>query len=237
MKLETLVTKKDAQARRSIGDFVSWYGGLLGQARESRDKELRRQMLLRTGIATQFYEELFPIFTLMKEKASEWKGASIQPKLDSEKYGGDARIDFDGARPQGIPEWLQVTYAIAGEDYKFRMRHLVNHGTVCLTGPIKKRKIGGRTNVEIEPGCSTVEADICRVSALLAERIADKCSKPYPPNTALVVWVEDNGTFSFPDPLARLVEVLNRNRDIVKARFCTAFLVLTCMKDSVHELS
>jgi len=60
---------------------------------------------------------------------------------------------------------------------------------------------------------------------------------PYPLNTALVVWVEDNGTFSFPDPLARLVEVLNRNRDIVKARFCTAFLVLTCMKDSVYELS
>ena len=70
MKLEQIITPNEIDVSRKPSDFLSWMDTLFERInnQDEDDKELEPQLLERTGIAKQIYEELVPLELLLRHK-------------------------------------------------------------------------------------------------------------------------------------------------------------------------
>jgi hypothetical protein len=234
MKLNAITTRSDIETPRRAIDFVTWYEALLDRIRIEPDHELREQVLMRSGLAKVFYEELFPIYRLMQIKAADWTDVEVTPVLGNQNY--DARIVCRGTRPTGLPDWLEVTCVVDGRDDKFRMRHLVDHGITSMTGAVKTPRERGRAKVEIDDDVQSCDDTVAGMLRLLEKRIVDKVAKIYPANTALILFVESHGTFRDKPYQSVLQDFVKARRAELRRVFPSVFL-FTSLEGFLGEYS
>jgi hypothetical protein len=222
MKIESLTSPADMETSRAPSEYITWYDGLLDKIWQIDDDELSEQVLMRTGLAKRFYEELFPLFALLRHKKDDWGTSRISPALGNQKY--DVRIDSERSN---IPSWLEITYAISGRDNKLRMRHMVDFGFTSMTGPVVEDLVNGRRVTRIIEEAKMADDTVKEVTDLIEKRISDKSSNGYPARTGLIIWVEDYGTFRAPKYFAKLQDLIDRTHSIWSPAFSHIFLLLS----------
>jgi hypothetical protein len=241
MTFESLLTRADAEQSRTPSEFVIWIEGMLEQTKPTHpnDPELREATLLRTGIAKDFYEELYPLYQLLRQHKAAWAGAVVIPNLDRAS-NWDTKVEFNGSRPANIPEFLEITYVVSGKDYKSRMGCFLENGFVSLSRPIietnrKGKKVKG--DLLFTENAPTAEETTAQICGLLGERIEAKAKKSYPPNTGLLIMVEDFGTFQYsPKRFGQLEAVVVRLKPVWTKTFVTTYLVLS-MGESISAIT
>jgi hypothetical protein len=139
---------------------------------------------LRRGEAKDLLEEWYPISRLALHLKMPGLGVDVEAFGDSRRT--DGRIIESGFRDRSLD--IEVTYV---DDYEGAMRRelLCKDGVVFGAGPISRDKRTG----EINSTCSAVDFDydVKKVANGIAQRIAAKAAKNYPPATVLLVAFED----------------------------------------------
>lgn len=234
MKIENFTTVAEIEQSRSPVEYVNWFDGLLDRIDKDRDDELTSQELLKTGLAKRFYEELFPLYALLKHKTKEWNNSRFLPALGSQSY--DVEVLTADAR---IPKWLEITNAIDGKDYNIRMNELIKDGVVSMSGEvIFETGENGKKIPRIEVKASFVNDVIKRISLLIQNRVTAKSSKNYASSTGLVIWVHDIGTFRKDKNFEQLQEVITTMKAEWQTVFSHVFLLLSsngCLFEAVSE--
>ena len=207
MRVEEIITKDEIETPRSFEGYVTWFEQKIQRINATSDPELRKQSLCAIGIFKWFYEEGWPIYELLKKKQNEWDVTVIRCLVGNQSY--DAEITVPECTPDGIPRWIEVTQVIDGRDNNIRMNVLAEKREVSLTGPAYKTKDG---KFSVIPEAEAVDVKVTEIACELKKRIDCKTSKVYPPNTALLIYVDDIGRFESDRHFARLKSVVEYSR-------------------------
>lgn len=222
MTLEDLTSEDDIEKQRSTRDFIAWFDALLDRINKSDDDELRKQVYLKTELAKRFYAEVWPLYGLMCAKRDAWVDALIQPMLGDQ--AGD--VLFITSDPD-LPSLLEITNAVDGEELHMQMRHLSEQGYTTLTGRVEQVMIDGKKTLQIWDEAVERTETVEAMSTLVRARVLKKSEKGYSANTALLIWVEDYGTFKSEKNHAVLRKVVDDTHDTWSKAFSHLYLMMS----------
>jgi hypothetical protein len=83
-----IYTKNEVEIFRTPPIFLSWFSKKLEQVR--LNQSLREDALLHRGQFKEFYEEIFPLFSLLRFKATEWASSEFKNILGNQPYDVEA---------------------------------------------------------------------------------------------------------------------------------------------------
>ncbi|MCK5312091.1 MAG: hypothetical protein KAJ62_08275 [Desulfobacteraceae bacterium] len=177
-----MISKDEIEILRRPSEYIQWFDSHLKTT--GRDQAYREGVLQHEGIFKQFYEELFPLFSLLKHKKQEWKDSRFRNVLGSQSY--DVEIENHALA------YLEIGTTEFDGIELFRMREFTKNGNVSLLGrPMrdhKHRPIAiedeGRSHNEL------VQETVDSISAL----IKSKSKKNYPNGTGLIVYYDDSSS-------------------------------------------
>lgn len=174
-----MISKNEIEIFRKPYDYIQWFDSYLESI--SRDQTYREDALQHNGIFKQFYEELFPLYSLLKHKQQEWRKSRFRSVLGNQSY--DVEIE------DHTLAYLEIGTTEFDEVELFRMREFFNNGHVNLLGrPIRNQRHRitaieneGRDHDEL------VQETVDKISKL----IISKSEKNYPDATGLIVYYDD----------------------------------------------
>ncbi len=70
-----MISKKDIEQFRNPAEYIQWFEFHLESTRDWTDREALAQRSKHKGIWKVFYEELFPLYSLLKHKKLDWKNS------------------------------------------------------------------------------------------------------------------------------------------------------------------
>ncbi len=124
-KLEQYISKGEISKPRTVEEFIRWIDEKHAVLRNRR-LPLNEQNLLRHGIAKIFYEEILPLYCLLKNKACDWHEERFKLVLGGQNYDVEIQTNrFD------VPKRIEITVADMDKEEKTRMRHLLDHRSVA----------------------------------------------------------------------------------------------------------
>jgi len=183
---EQYINKEEISQPRTAEEFICWFEKKLSITNERR--ELRRQNLLHEGVAKIFYEELFPLYRLLQNKAGDWEREKFMPVIGNQNYDVEVQTNR-----KDVPRYIEITTTDMDEEEKFRMQYFLEHGHVVLTGKVsirKDKKTGKKINVENE--ARNHSEGTHEIKDRIKELITKKLSvTKRPDNTALLVYYVD----------------------------------------------
>ncbi|MBL9219027.1 MAG: hypothetical protein JNG82_11100 [Opitutaceae bacterium] len=218
--LEQLVTLDEIAQDRTPADFVVWFDEVLERTRLD-DPALRRQILLRQGLAKPVYEEVFPLYRLLAVKQAAWSGRRFRNVLGNQPYDVSVTPAVAGAF-----SFLEITTADNDQAEAVRMEVFEEKGTVSAISPVTwtGTKRTGRT-VEISEDMQLHSDTVKRKRDQLVAAIERKSSRDYPAGTALLVYFDDYVAFADPDDQPVMAEVLAVTRDVWRRKFCALYII------------
>src|SRR6266481_3256212 len=187
--VEDYITVDDIQRFRRPDDFVSWFFRKLDEINSGEG--VRKQILLRQGIAKVVFEEVYPLYRLLQNKGSEWN------EIEFRNVVGNQQFDVETtSETQIVPHFIEITIADKNFKEHLRMRYLVDHGHVPLIGKVshegtKKRGYKIRPAMEMRSQTEINED----AESMIKEAVALKCAKDYREETGLLVYFDDNKAF------------------------------------------
>ncbi len=183
---EQYINKEEISKPKTAKEFICWFEKKLSITKEHI--KLKRQNLLHEGIAKIFYEELFPLYRLLQNKAEDWEKEKFMPVIGNQNYDVEVQTDR-----KDVPRYIEITTADMDEEEKFRMQYFLEHEHVVLTSKVsikKDKRIGKKINVENE-GRNHSEGTL-EIKDRIKELITKKLSvTKRPDNTALLVYYVD----------------------------------------------
>lgn len=193
VKLENYINEKEISLPRTPDEYISWFEEKLKITKEFRE-ELKIQCILHKGIAKYFYEELFPLYCLLKNKSKAWEKNKFIPIVGNQNF--DVRVD---PGRNGIPQYIEIVAADRNESEHARMEYFLAHGSVNSIGEVsitREKRNGKKISVD-EEAYSSEEINQ-RVKDRISELINKKITvKERPDNTALLVSFCDYAAFRY----------------------------------------
>jgi hypothetical protein len=190
-KLEQYLSEEEIYRWRSAEEFIHWVDEKHTIFREWRDN-LNSQNLRHEGIAKIWYEEVLPLYCLLKNKADDWKKEKFRLVIGGQNY--DVEIQSDNAE---IPKYIEITVTNYNETEKARMDFFLQNRRVSLVGDVlieKNKKNAQKITVVDEFRESKGES----IKALIKERINKKIIVvDRPLGTALLIYFDDYIVFRY----------------------------------------
>jgi len=153
-------------------------------------KEGHHYALLKKGLAKKFYEEVFSLNLLANILYKGRTDIGCIPNLSNDNFDAIIR-DYSQSLPFDLK--VEFTYAVDGHDDHLRMKYLIEHGHVSLTGHLSysgTEKTGHSIVVENE-FASHYDSLVINYS-LIKDRALQKCKpKNYGSNYVLVIIIDD----------------------------------------------
>jgi len=184
-----ILTKEDMEKERTPDELSLWWEK---KNREfANSKEGHHYALLKKELTKKFLEEILPLSLLANILYAGRCDIICIPNLGNDNF--DAIIRNNSCSPP-IELKIEFTLAIDGQDDHLRMKHLVEHGHVSLTGPLTytgTEKTGHKIVVENE---AVSHHDLRGINfALIKSRAEQKCKpKNYGKNHVLVITIDDH---------------------------------------------
>ncbi|MBI5911402.1 MAG: hypothetical protein HY848_15805 [Betaproteobacteria bacterium] len=196
----SVLTPDLLEEAHTAAEYLQWVRTLISRVKEEPDG--LKQIRLRMGPAKELMNEAFPIGLLASTYFDGSEQVSIRLKIGNQNY--DAIVSDCRSNPSSV-QYVEVTLASDGEDDYLRMRVLHESGEVSGLGSVNKsgtQRTGLTIHVERE---MVSQPEVLRQeSDRLAQAIARKLGKAYPPNTLLLVGFDDTMAFDRPDNIANL---------------------------------
>ncbi|MFA4902959.1 MAG: hypothetical protein WC600_09450 [Desulfobaccales bacterium] len=193
------------EKERTPGELSLWWEK---KNREfANSKEGHHYVLLKKELTKKFLEEILPLSLLANILYADRCDIICIPNLGNDNF--DAIIRNNSCSPP-IEQKIEFTLAIDGKDDHLRTKYLVEHGHVCLTGPLKSRgneKTGHKIFVgnEVANHFELLQKNF----ALIKQCAGQKCKpKNYGKNHILVIVIDDNLAPRYGNQ--RDLEVLNK---------------------------
>lgn len=164
---------------RNPEDYLTWFNALLEKTKETRnDSSEHRQALLHQGDYKFFYEEIFPLASLLNIKKNEWSESLFSHVRGNQDY--DVRIKNHEL------DFLEITNSNFDEGDVFLMKELLKNGSVDVTHPVIRDSKG--KPAAIETGTMRKRNDaVAEILEKIRVRIKSKSEKTYPKRTGLIV--------------------------------------------------
>lgn len=219
--LENYITKEEISQPRTPKQFVSWFEEKLATTKQL-SHALREQNLLHKGIAKYFYEELFPLYRLLQNKLEAWNDVEFIPILGNQNY--DIEVKSDRA---DFLKYIEITQADMNEDEHFRMRYLLEHGSVNKIGKVSKQgtKRAGLKISVINEAKRHTELNLEKKNQI-KKAIEDKQKvKRKPDNTALLVDFDDYIAYSQDEDRKEMNKFLDSVYNLWNKQYVTLFVV------------
>ena len=74
--LSQMYTKQEVELLRNPTEYIEWFEKLLNKV--NSDKSTKKESLTHSGSFKIFYEEIFPLWSLLKQKKDEWTDSSFR---------------------------------------------------------------------------------------------------------------------------------------------------------------
>lgn len=174
-----MISKDEIEIFRRPSEYIQWFDSHLETT--GRDRAHRREALQHKGIFKQFYEELFPLYSLLKHKQQEWKESRFRNVLGNQSY--DVEIDHNALA------YLEIGTTEFDDVELFRMREFLENGHVSLLGRPRRDQRHHPIAIEDEarPHNEIAQETVDSISVL----IKSKSEKNYPNATGLIVYYDD----------------------------------------------
>ncbi|MDD5772768.1 MAG: hypothetical protein PHX78_04790 [bacterium] len=183
-----MINKSEIEQFRTIPEFNQWIESKLVLLKKYY-KKIRKQELLREGISKQFWEEVYPLYRLLKKQTLLGGNFKVKNIIGSQPY--DVEIKYLDCNKHIINK-LEFTEAKDGRDSSLRMEKFVETGSVSLTGEIKfsgTKKLGRK--IYISDDCADKKDSLDRKLSLIRACISNKKGKKYSSDTALAIVIDD----------------------------------------------
>ena len=153
---------------------------------------------LKAGRLKRFVDEIYPLAVFGQRFLRGRTDVKLQ-WVDGNGNHDALLINYSTAIIRNIP--LEIVYAGDGYDESLRMEFMEEHGGVDLNGKITKvREKGGRRKVLVESTAINRWKFLDQKLGHIRSALARKCAKPYPPETVLLVAVDDSRLMERGDP-------------------------------------
>lgn len=174
-----MIPKDEIETFRRPSEYIQWFKSHLETI--GRDRNYREEALQHKGFWKQFYEELFPLYSLLKHKRIKWNESRFRNVLGNQSY--DVEIENNTLK------YLEIGTTEFDDVELFRMKEFIKKGHVNLLGKPKRDERNRPIAIEDE---ARRHDDIVRetmdsISAL----IKSKSEKSYPNATGLIVYYDD----------------------------------------------
>lgn len=207
MRLSDPFSLENLRKERTIQEFVAWVESVLEETRDRED--LKEIILLRKGHAKEFYEEIFPTWRWIKTSWMMTKEATLRFLIDHRSPDAILTWRGDGGQTQ---QPIECVCAIDGYDDRLRMEHLLEHGRVSLTAPLRvtNTKASGRRRIVLADDLMMRPVDVSRKKQmeLFESCLRRKLSKTYPTGTWLLCSFDDYLLRARKDHLAELPDLV-----------------------------
>lgn len=200
-----VLTTAVLEESQTAANYLRWVRELIARVKSEPDGQ--EQLRLRIGLAKQLMNEALPIGLLAARYFEGSEQVTISLKIGSQNF--DAAV-VDRRSEGSSVQYIEVTMADDGEDDYLRMRVLHERGEVSGLGQVTKtgtKRTGLTVNVASE---MVSQADVLdREHNRVSQAIARKLGKSYPPNTLLLLAIDDTMAFDRRDNIANLEAVLS----------------------------
>jgi len=212
----TIYTKDEVETFRTPSLFLSWFSEKLERVR--LDRSMREDALLHRGQFKEFYEEMFPLFSLLRSKAAEWASSEFKNILGDQSY--DVEVKNNHAL-----RYLEIGSTIFDDGERFRMLEFIDIGSVDSIARIERDSNRRPTGLE-DTGLPRLRDEMVNERLLLIERVIKKKSaKPYPAGTGLIVYYDDSSIEIDKDSAAMISNFIRDLRDVWEPTFEHVFVI------------
>ena len=208
-----MISKEEISISRRPSEYIQWFESHLETT--GRDRAFREDALQHKGIFKQFYEELFPLYSLLKCKQREWNDSRFRNVLGSQSY--DVEIENNSM------SYLEIGTTEFDDVELLRMRVFLDNGYVSLVG--KPERDNRNRPVAIQDEARSHEEIVRETMDSISALIESKSEKDYPDTTGLVVYYDDFSIVFDEDDNEMLRSGIDRLKPKWKCTFDAVYLV------------
>ncbi len=195
-RLEQYLSVDEISHPRTAKEYIRWIDEKHEILRKRR-LAFNKQNLLHQDIAKIFYEEVLPLYCLLKNKSDDWREEKFKPVIGNQNYD----VEVQSER-KDVPRYIEITTAEFNREEHNRMECFSNFGHVDLLRKVVSegtKKTGKKSNVE-EAGFVDEEL----VNQLAKDWIRGAINRKIniavrPDHTALLVYFDDYIHFRYDD--------------------------------------
>jgi hypothetical protein len=176
-----MLNKGEIQVFRTPAAYIAWFEGLLSAIHD--DPSLKEPARRHEGIFKQFYEEMFPLYSLLRVKKLAWAGSEFRNVFGSQPFDVEVRGN--------TLAYLEVVTTDFDDGELYRGKVLSSEGSVDAIAPVVRDGRGKVIALQNEGDCRLHDDVVSEVLALAETRLRTKSEKVYPPNTGLLINVDD----------------------------------------------
>lgn len=210
-----MISKKEVETFRLPSAYLEWFEGLLLRIRE--DPDLKEPARRHEGFFKNFYEEMFPLRSLLKVKGDKWKLSEFKNVFGSQAYDVEIR--------NNELKYLEVVITDFDDGELFRLKHLSERKSVDAIAPIIRNARGRPVGFENEGGTRLRSQLVDEVLTTVGYRLRRKVEISYPKRTGLVIYIDDYKFDFDPDNQPGFSSLLNSTKGDWKRVFETVFVV------------
>jgi hypothetical protein len=209
-----MISKEEIETFRKPSEYIQWFESHLETT--GHDRAFREAILQHKGIFKQFYEELFPLYSLLKHKQEKWNESRFRNVLGNQPYD----VEIENHRMA----YLEIGTTEFDEVELFRMREFLDKGYVSLIGKVARDDRNKPISVqdEMRSYAEIVQETVDSVSARIECKSA---KKDYPAKTGLLVYYDDYIIGYNQEDIGLLQSAVDRLKPKWKGTFDTVYLV------------
>ncbi len=210
-----MISNEEIETFRKPIEYIQWFGSHLDTI--GRDRRNMEDALLHRGIFKQFYEELFPLYHLLRHKCQEWKESRFRNVIGSQQY--DVEIE------NNCLAYLEIATTDFDDGERFRMNKFLANGHVSSTAEVARDD--NNKPISIQNVARPHEEIVWETMESISKRIESKSEKDYPDNIGLIVYYNDSSIMYNQEDVNELRSAVNVLKPKWKGTFDSVFLVGT----------
>ena len=220
-----MVDLSQAQIFKRPPEFISWFNQVLKAIND--DPSNKKNALTHAGPFKKFYEEIFPLATLLKIKGQEWKDSEFRNVFGSQSY--DVEVRNHSLR------YFEIVCADFDDGERFRMLTLLERKSVDALGKITRDADGRADGIEQE-GSMRLHTEVVEEKLVLIEsRIRRKLANSYPEKTALIVYFDETTIELTPNDYAKFSRCLRNLRPEWRRVFVAVYIFGPSAKHCIED--
>jgi len=176
---EFVVSETEISIFRNPSEYIHWFESCLETT--GRDRGSRADALQHKGIFKVIYEELFPLYSLLKHKEREWSDSRFRNVLGNQCYD----VEIENHR---MP-YIEIGTTAFDRVELIRMRQFLDEGYVNAVG--RPEKVHRNRPIRIRDEARFHEDMLRERIDSISALIETKSAKDYPEGTGLLVYHDD----------------------------------------------
>ncbi len=208
-----MISNEEIETFRKPIEYLQWFESHLDTT--GRDRRNMEDALLHKGIFKQLYEELFPLYSLLRHKCQEWKESRFRNVIGSQPY--DVEIE------NNCMAYLEIATTDFDDGEWLRMREFLANGHVSSTGKVARDD--NNKPISIQDEARPHEEIVRETIESISKRIESKSEKVYPDNIGLIVYYNDFSIMYNREDVNKLRSAIDVLKPKWKGTFDSVFLV------------